>query len=72
LPYADALKAELADFQATFTDKGTTVFGGKHEHEDLVIAVALAVWSSNASLTEPTSTANIRSRLSRVGVNFAN
>lgn len=48
LPYADALKAELAAFQATFTAKGSTVFGGKREHDDLVIAVALAVWSVNA------------------------
>ena len=47
LPYTDALKAELADFQATFTDKGSAVFGGKREHDDLVIAVALAVWGLN-------------------------
>jgi hypothetical protein len=48
LPYADALKAELADFQARLTDKGSVVFGGKREHDDLVIAVALAVWGFNA------------------------
>jgi hypothetical protein len=48
LLYADALKAELANFQATLTDKGSTVFGGKREHNDLVIAVALAVWGLNA------------------------
>jgi hypothetical protein len=48
LPYADALKSELMDFQATFTAKGSIVFGGKREHDDLVIAVALAVWSVNA------------------------
>ena len=44
LPYGDALKAELQAFQASFTEKGTAVFGGKREHDDLVIAVALAVW----------------------------
>ena len=47
LPYTDALKAELAAFQATFTDKGVAVFGGKREHDDLVIAIALAVWGLN-------------------------
>ena len=45
LPCAEVLRAELQDFQATFTDKGTAVFGGKSEHDDLVIAVALAVWA---------------------------
>jgi len=49
LLYTDALKAELADFQATFTDKGTGVFGGKRKHDDLVIAIALAVGGVSAS-----------------------
>ena len=34
----------MQDFQASFTAKGSAVFGGKREHDDLVIAVALAVW----------------------------
>lgn len=50
LPYANAFKAELADFQATLTDKGSTVFGGKREHDDLVIAVALALWGVSANI----------------------
>ena len=29
------------------TNKGSTVFGGKREHDDLVIAAALAVWALN-------------------------
>ena len=44
LPYAKEFEAELKDFQATFTDKGTAVYGGKTQHDDLVVAVALAVW----------------------------
>ena len=44
LPSGEALKAELQDFQATFTAHGTAVFGGKSEHDDLVIAIARAVW----------------------------
>ena len=44
LPYAKEFEAELQDFQATFTDKGTAVFGGRTQHDDLVVAVALAVW----------------------------
>ena len=47
LPYTDALKAEFAAFWATFTDKGAAVFGGNREHDDLVIAVALAIWGLN-------------------------
>ena len=37
-------KTELMDFRAAFTDKGNVTFNGKTEHDDLVIAVALAVW----------------------------
>jgi hypothetical protein len=51
LPYTDALKSELKDFQATFTEKGSAVFGGKREHDDLVIAVALAVWGLTSGET---------------------
>ena len=43
LPYTAALKAELGAFQAEFTDRGNVTFNGVCEHDDLVIAVALAV-----------------------------
>ncbi len=46
LPYAEALKAELQDFEAQFTNKGNVTFNGATEHDDLLIAVALAVWGS--------------------------
>lgn len=44
LPYAEILKAELQDFEVRFTDKGNTTFDGATEHDDMVIAAALAVW----------------------------
>jgi hypothetical protein len=43
LPYTAALKAELGAFQAAFTNSGNVKFNGVSEHDDLVIAVALAV-----------------------------
>jgi len=44
LPYTDTLKAELQNFEVKFTDNGNATFNGKTEHDDLVIAAALAVW----------------------------
>ncbi len=44
LPYAEILKAELQDFESQFTAKGNVTLNGRTEHDDLVIAAALAVW----------------------------
>ena len=48
LEYAPALRTELADFRATVTDSGRWTFGARSgSHDDLVLALALAVWRSN-------------------------
>jgi hypothetical protein len=45
LPDAPALRAELEDFRATVTDSGRWTFGARSgQHDDLVLALALAVW----------------------------
>ena len=44
LPYTDALQRELGAFQRTVGGGGHVKFEGKGEHDDLVIAVSLAVW----------------------------
>ena len=44
LPDAPALQRELLAFQRTLGSGGHVKFAGKGEHDDLVIAVALAVW----------------------------
>jgi hypothetical protein len=44
LPERDILKRELVAFRRTLNERGYAVFGGKREHDDTVIAVALAVW----------------------------
>ena len=44
LPDADALQRELGAFQRTFGSGGHVKFAGKGEHDDLVIAVVLALW----------------------------
>lgn len=44
LPGVDVLIKELADFRVTVNENGHEAFSGKREHDDLVIAVALAVW----------------------------
>ena len=46
LPGADVLIAELADFEYEITEAGNVIFNGKTEHDDLVIAAALAVWAT--------------------------
>ena len=35
---------ELRDFRVTVTSPGHAAYGGAAEHDDLVIAVGLAVW----------------------------
>lgn len=45
LPYADVLKAELANFQVRVTASANEVFAAREgTHDDLVISVALPVW----------------------------
>ncbi len=44
LPEAEALQAELQAFQRRITECGHDAFQGIGEHDDLVIAVALACW----------------------------
>jgi hypothetical protein len=45
LPLAPALADELADFRVTFTATGASTFGAAAgRHDDLVLAVGLAVW----------------------------
>ena len=44
LPCGDALMCELRDFRVRITSHRHAAFGGAAEHDDLVLAVALAVW----------------------------
>ncbi len=44
LPEAEALQVELQAFQRRITESGHDAFQGVGEHDDLVIAVALACW----------------------------
>src|SRR5215472_11284589 len=48
LPEAPILRAELEDFRAAVTDSGRWTFGARGgAHDDLVLALALAVWRAN-------------------------
>ncbi len=44
LPEAEALQVELQAFQRRISARGHDAFQGVGEHDDLVIAVALACW----------------------------
>ena len=44
LPAGDALVVELKDFRREVNERGHDTYGGKVEHDDLVIARALALW----------------------------
>ena len=44
LPGVDTLLRELADFRVTVNENGHEAFCGKRERDDLMIAVALAMW----------------------------
>ena len=44
LPEAETLQVELQAFQRRITESGNNTFEGVGEHDDLVIAVALACW----------------------------
>ncbi len=48
LPEAEALQVELQAFQRRITECGHDAFQGIGEHDDLVIAVALACWWATA------------------------
>ncbi len=49
LPLAGALMGELRAFQMRFTAKGRDTYAARSgEHDDLVMAVALAVWFGGA------------------------
>jgi hypothetical protein len=52
LPLADTLIAELQNFKAKTSDAGNTSFGAgadwrENSHDDLVLALALALWTAN-------------------------
>ena len=48
LPDAPALVAELQDFRAKVTDSGYWKFGARSgKHDDLVLAVAIALWRAH-------------------------
>ncbi len=49
IPDAAALMRELTAFTATIGDGGHIRFAGRAEHDDLVVAVALAVWWGDAA-----------------------
>jgi hypothetical protein len=51
MPERETFKAELGAFHRKLNQHGHTVFGGKGEHDDTVIAVALAVWWAEWSLS---------------------
>jgi hypothetical protein len=41
-----ALKEELADFERHVTASGRATFGGRTEHDDLVMSVAIVLWTA--------------------------
>ncbi len=48
LPLADVLVQELSDFQVKYSDTGHASFGARSgRHDDLVLALAIAVWHSS-------------------------
>ncbi len=52
LPLADTLIKELQNFKATISNAGNTSFGAgadwrENSHDDLVLALALALWTAN-------------------------
>lgn len=53
LPDAPALVAELQEFRAEVTDSGYWRFGARSgKHDDLVLALAIAVWRAHGSVSE--------------------
>ena len=45
IPLAGALMRELAAFRVKVSQRGHDTYEGRGEHDDLVIATALAVWA---------------------------
>ncbi len=53
LPDAPALVAELQEFRAEVTDSGYWRFGARSgKHDDLVLALAIAIWRAHGSVNE--------------------
>ena len=50
LPAGEAFRRELRAFERTISDRGFDSYSGRGEHDDLVIAVALAVWHGETRL----------------------
>jgi hypothetical protein len=42
---ADALGAQMRDFIRAVTPRGNVTIEGRRQHDDLILAVALAVWA---------------------------
>jgi len=50
LPFADDLVRELSDFRVKLTARGRATYAARlGGHDDLVVAVALAVWLGNSN-----------------------
>ncbi len=53
LPDAPALVAELQEFRAEVTDSGYWRFGARSgKHDDLVLALAIAIWRAHGGVSE--------------------
>jgi hypothetical protein len=56
LPEAAELVKELQDFRVRFTENGHMTFGAREgKHDDLVLALAIAVWRAQKHITVPHS-----------------
>jgi hypothetical protein len=53
LPEAAVLVRELQDFRVRYTDAGHMTFGAREgRHDDLVLALAIAVWRARVQITQ--------------------
>ena len=50
LPAGEAFRRELRAFEQTISNRGHDSYAGRGEHDDLVIAVALALWYAESQL----------------------
>jgi len=56
LPLADVLARELGDFEMHVTASANLVYGARvGQHDDLVLATALAIYAGNAAFRLPES-----------------
>jgi hypothetical protein len=54
LPFADTLVRELENFKVKINDNANDIYGARSgEHDDLVLAVCLAVWAGNTFDNSP-------------------